>query len=149
MISLLFLACLRWKKERNEWNVAYKWNLKSLWVLGFPRNVKTIRDFPQVSGRNALLIFLSKIERMERGIVPHFAWHSDTNHQIIMNLDNCSRQEIHSSCDYRCSNRNTRYNLLEYKFSKAGSKFYLVNITFSEKRINVCHLLLKEHIDKL
>lgn len=43
--------------------------------FGFSTNVKTIRDFPQVSGRNAPLIFLSKIERMER-IVPHFAWHS-------------------------------------------------------------------------
>lgn len=77
--------------------------------FGFSTNVKTIRDFPQVSGRNALLIFLSKIERMER-IVPHFAWHSDTNYQIIINPDNCNRQETRSSYDYRHSNRNARYN---------------------------------------
>lgn len=80
-------------------------------TFGFSINVKTIRDFPQVSGRNALLIFLSKIERMER-IVPHFAWHSELSNNY-QSPYNCSRRETRSSYDYRRSNRNARYNLPE------------------------------------
>lgn len=39
--------------------------------MGFFTNVKTVRDFPQVSGRNVLLIFLSKIERIVLHLVAY------------------------------------------------------------------------------
>lgn len=106
--------------------------------FGFSMNVKTIRDFPHVSGRNALLIFLSKIERMER-IVPHFAWHSDTNYQIIINRDNWQLSgdgtramiiavliETH---DIICRNINSR---------KREVNSILRNIMFPRNQINVC-----------
>jgi len=68
------------EKERDEGKRSvYTWNETSR-VSGFPRNVKTIGDFPQVSGRNASHFSLeNRKDREDRPTFRVAFWHESSN----------------------------------------------------------------------